>query len=79
MGEARKEYEMSPEQFETLVKSMQPTPVMMIGGVKPASTQERANGAWAALGKEMGFHHMTAQPVEGKGPRFFTAEPQDVH
>lgn len=52
-----KEFEMSEDQFNTLMETCKPIPL-----------------AWKALGKEMGFDFMTANPVKEKTLRFFTAE-----
>ena len=73
----RKEFEMTPEQLEDLLELVKPLPYMVIGGMEPPSQQERANRAWADLGKEMGFVWDTVEPVRGKGDRFFTAEVVD--
>lgn len=72
----RREFEMTPEQRETLLKAMQPVPVMFLSGGQPMfrSVQENANDAWEKLGREMGFKHMTVRPVPGKPDTFFTAE-----
>lgn len=72
----RKEYELSQEQFDTLLKQMQPVPYIVVGGIAPRSQQERANDAWCALGREMGFDGMTVRP--GKSEKFFTAEAIDA-
>lgn len=71
----RKEFEMTEPQLAKLLEACKPVQYMVFGGVPPASPQENANNAWAALGAEMGFKHMTVEPVSGKGERFFTAEP----
>ena len=70
----RKEFEMSQEQLDAIMDACKPVRYMIIGGVHPRSPQENANSAWAALGKELGFKHMTVRP-SGKGDRFFSAEP----
>lgn len=70
----RKEFEMTEQQFETLMNASKPVPYMIFGGREPRSPQERANTAWQSLGNEMNFDHMTVQLVDGKEPRFFTAE-----
>lgn len=69
----RKEFEMTQEQLDKLLEACKPVPYMVIGGMEPRSLQERANDAWERLGKELGFKHMTVQPLS-KGNRFFTAE-----
>lgn len=71
----RREYEMTDEQHERLLEACKPVPYMVMGGMPPRSPQENANGAWAALGRELGFKHMTVRPVQGKSSKFFTAEP----
>lgn len=70
----RREFEMDAEQYARLIEGCKAIPAMLIGGVLPETSQVRANRAWAALGKEMGFDGKTVQPVRGRGPRFFTAE-----
>ena len=73
----RREFEMSQSDLDGLLKASRPTPAMFLSGGMPmcASPQENANTAWAALGRKIGFKHMTVKPVPGKGSRFFTAEP----
>lgn len=73
----RTEYEMTEEQLASLLEACKPVPVIMIGGFAPSSPQENANHAWAALGKILGFDHMTVRPLPGKGHRFFTAVPSE--
>ena len=74
----RKEFEMTKNQLDELMKACKPVPYMIIGGRKPSSPQENANRAWEKLGNEMGFKHMTVQPVRGKGAAYFTAEEDEV-
>jgi hypothetical protein len=69
----RKEFEMSEEDFKSILESCRPVPYIIIGGVPPRSQQENANDAWCALGRKMGFDGMTCEP-SGRGDRFFTAE-----
>jgi hypothetical protein len=69
----RKEYEMTQAQLDAILNACKPVPYMVFGGMEPRSPQENANDAWAALGKEMGFDHMTVRP-NGKGDRFFSAD-----
>jgi hypothetical protein len=71
----RREYEMTEAQLEALLDACKPTPVMFLSGGQRMgrSTQENAESAWRALGREMGFDGMTVAPVPGKGQRFFTA------
>ena len=70
----RKEYEMSQEQLQGLLDASKPVPYMIVGSSLPRTPQENSNAAWATLGREMGFDHMTVQPVDGKGILFFTAK-----
>jgi hypothetical protein len=69
----RKEFELTAEQFKTLIEACRSVPMIALQCGMPASPQENANRAWCALGKELGFDGMS---VEGspKGDRFFTAE-----
>lgn len=76
MGE-RTEYELNDADFATLMEASRPVPYMIIGGHAPASPQENANRAWAAVGARLGFDHMTVRPVARKGVRFFTAIPTE--
>lgn len=71
----RKDYEMTHEDMDTLLKAGEAVPYMIIGGFAPMTQQERANHAWIALGKRMGFDGMSVRPIPGKDFRFFTAEP----
>lgn len=72
----RKEFEITDEQLQELKKASQPTPLMYLSGGQPMgpSPQENANRAWQKLGNELGFDHMSVQPVAGKSQHFFTAE-----
>lgn len=70
----RKEYEMTEEDLAAILKACEPVPYIVVGGHPPLSQQERANNAWEALGRKMGFKFMTVRPSP-KGQRFFTAEP----
>lgn len=74
----RREYEMTEAQLAKLLEACKPVPYFAVGGSygTPAGPQENANRAWESLGEEMGFQHMTVEPVRGKGDRFFTAEPK---
>lgn len=72
----RQEYRMTPEQLRKLVDASKPVKYDgIIGPWKPRTRQQNAMDAWRKLGFEMGFNFMTAQPVPGKGPDYFTAEP----
>jgi len=77
VGEKQKrcEYEMTQEQLDKLTEACQPVPYMVFGDAEPRGPRERAMDFWSELGKEMGFDFMTASPIPGKGPRFFTAVP----
>lgn len=72
----RREFEMSQEDLDGIIKASQPTPYMTdsTGRLLFGTPQENANRAWASLGRKMGFKHMTVQPLPAKGNRFFTAE-----
>lgn len=76
---ATTQYEMTQADEKELLAAMKPTPVMFLSGGQPMfrSQQENANDAWAALGKKMGFDHMTVRPIPGKGQRFFSAVPNE--
>jgi hypothetical protein len=71
----RKEFEMTEDDLNTLFEAMKPQPLMYLSGGIPMGVdpQTRANDAWIALGKRLGFDGMTVKPT-GKGDRFFTAE-----
>lgn len=70
----RRQFEMTEAQLDKLLTACTPAPYLIFGGMAPKSPQERANAAWAALGRELGFDGATALPVHGMGERFFTAE-----
>ena len=70
----RKVYTMTQEQYDKILAACQPVPYLVIGGHPPPSPQERANRAWEALGKELGFMPMSVRPLGGN-PMAFTAEP----
>ncbi len=74
----RTEYEMTEEDFNTLMEAMKPVPMIMLQCGNPPSQQENANRAWAALGMKMGFDGDTVRPINGKGNRFFTAIPSET-
>ena len=69
------EYEMTQDDLDSLLKAMQPVPMIMLHIANPPSQQENANRAWESLGKKMGFDSMTVSPLRSKGDRFFTATP----
>lgn len=68
-----KEFEMTDEQFKTLIESCQPVPMIALQCGEPVSPQKRANDAWQALGEQLGFDYTTVRSVQGKGQKFFTA------
>jgi len=70
----RTNYEMTQEDLEAILDACKPVPMIMLQCGGSRSPQERANAAWEALGKKMGFDHMTVQPT-GRGDRFFSAVP----
>ena len=74
----RVNYEMTEKDLEAIMEACKPVPMIMLQCGSPRSQQENANDAWAALGKKMGFDHMTVEPVSGKGNRFFTAVPAET-
>jgi len=67
-------YDITQQQLDKLLDAGKPMPYLVIGGHAPESPQVRANRAWAALGKEMGFDHMTVQPIPGQPQTAFTAK-----
>lgn len=71
----RQNYEMTVEQLGHILAACKPVPYMVFAGRPPASPQKRANDAWADLGRELGFDHMTVRP-NGQEQRFFSAEPK---
>lgn len=73
----RKEYELTTEQYDKLIESCRPTPLIALQCGMPSSPQENANLAWCALGKELGFDGMSVEP-SNKGQRFFTAIPTNL-
>jgi hypothetical protein len=77
MNYPRTKYEMTEADLEEILEACKPVPYIVIGGVEPSSPQENANRAWEALGKKMGFDHMTVRPEEG-GNRFFSAIPSET-
>ena len=71
----RQQYTMTQKQMDVLMDAMKAVPLIAIHISPGISPQERANDAWARLGKEMGFQVMTVRPVQGESQLFFTAEP----
>jgi len=70
----RKEFKMTDKQHKKIMDACKSVPYMVFGGVQPRSPQENVNDAWRVLGDKLGFEHMTVEPVQGKGGKFFTAE-----
>lgn len=72
----RREYQLTHEELHNLLTASNPRPAKLIPGAPPPlSAQERANIAWAALGRKHGFDPLTVEPALGKGMDFFTAVP----
>ena len=69
----KREFEMSQEQLDKMLKACTPAPAIALQCGHVPSQQEMANSAWKKLGDEMGFLLETAEPIQGKGPRFFMA------
>jgi hypothetical protein len=67
------EFEMTDADLDELLAAMKPQPLIMLQCGMPASQQERANAAWAVLGKRMGFDPMSVKPSRPGQPRFFYA------
>lgn len=71
----RKEYELTDEEFSIIHDiATDNTPVIKVGVWLGMDKQERANDFWKELGAKYGFVWDSAQGVQGKGPKFFTAE-----
>lgn len=75
MAAERREFELSQEQLDKLLKASEPVPYVIIGGVEPPHPQQNANAAWQELAAEMGFQWETVEPVEGKDQKFISAIP----
>ena len=73
----RKDYTMTNEELDELLDACKPVPYIIVGGVAPRSQQERANDAWARLGKKLGFDSKTVKPT-GRGNRSFSAVPVEI-
>ncbi len=74
----RVEYEMTEKDLEEILEVCKPVPLIALNCGMPDSPQENANRAWKRLGEKMGFDHMTVNPIDGKGNRFFTAVPSET-
>lgn len=70
-------FQMSQEQLEKIKRACRPVQYLVANGVEPMSPEQSANYAWMALGDEMGFDGMTAEPIDGHGAQFFMAEPKE--
>ncbi len=70
-----KRFEMTKEQHKKLLSACEPIPMIMLQCGILSSPQEKANAAWKALGKEMGFEHMSVKPIPGQPATIFTAVP----
>ncbi len=70
----RKDFEMTQEDLDRILEASKPVIAIKIGSYMPRGPQEKANDAWATLGRKLGFDHMTVEPVSGKSNLFFTAE-----
>ena len=69
----RQNFEMTEVQLKVLLDACKSVPMIAIHCGRTSTPQENANAAWAALGAELGFQHMSVEPT-GRGDRFFTAE-----
>ena len=74
----RHEYEMTEADLAKILDACKPVPLIALNAGMPSRPQENANRAWRALGHKMGFNYLTVRPVNGKGDRFFTAEPLTI-
>lgn len=72
----KREYEMTPQDLESLLQASVPVPMIMLQCGTPESPQERANRVWKSIGDRMGFDFMTVEP-NGKGQMHFSAEPNN--
>jgi hypothetical protein len=70
----RKNYEMTQEQLDKLLKACEQVPLVAVHCGPAPSQQELANIAWEALGNEMGFDFMTVRPIRGEDNKHFSAE-----
>lgn len=74
----RVNYEMTQEALDVIIAASAPVPAIMLHiGNGPSTPQENANRAWSNLGEKMGFDYTTVRPIPGKGPRFFSAVPNE--
>ena len=73
----RTNYEMTEDDLKGILDACSPIPMIMLQCGPMRSAQDRANDAWAELGKRMGFDAMTVLPTD-RGDRFFTAIPSET-
>ncbi len=71
-----KRFEMTTKQHNRLLDACKPVPMIALQCGPTPSPQERANNAWQALGKELGFDHMTVKPISDEPETIFEAEPR---
>lgn len=71
----KKEFVLTKNQLDRIIKASKPVPYMVFGGVEPSSPQENANAAWEAVAKELGVEMMSIEPVRGKGNEYILATP----
>lgn len=74
----RKEYLMTPEQYEAIlaeINEARTTPLIALQCGMPKSPQEAANDAWEKLGNVMGFDGTTVCGST-RSPLHFTAIPK---
>jgi len=71
----RKQYTMTQDQYDNLIKACQPVPMIALQGSTPRSPQENANTAWKILGNELGFDFMSVEP--GYTKLEFSAVPKE--
>jgi hypothetical protein len=82
MGESkqRREFQLTDEELEELLQSIQAVPLIVLQAGMPKSPQERANDAWCKIGKAKGFDGMSVRPsaAHPDNPLFFTAFPKEI-
>ena len=64
----RKTFTMTEDQFKKILDASKPVPAMFLSGGQPmfGNQQDNANNAWAVLGQELGFDHMSVKPGDSK-------------
>lgn len=72
-----KEFELTDEEMDSITAAARPVMYLVAGGRPPTSPHESVNNQWKALGVKHKFVWDTAKPIEGKGPKHFTAEVLD--